>query len=398
MSETPQLRHFANDGPVQSLAKPPRHYIIQGLQKLVDKYPPESKSFLDEEQLGLFAGPTSIAYLFFTLSRRKSYEDLRINDRSLHQWGEAYLDCAVKSYKPGGGEIEETSEGRQGIIYELPSQLAIKAAFLKDERALQELLALMPEVLKDGEVFNEHIYGRTGYLFLLRMVRTFWPEADIPPEAFKQVIDRVMLDGPEKWKCAGAYYAGAGHGWMVIILQILLTDASYAGACKEALVEILDNQILDESDDDYGNWDAFLKRESAKEKRIQIQWGHGAPGIVISLQSLLPIYEKTDPDLAARMQAAIDRAQGVIWRKGLLRKESCPCHGAAGNMFALLDQKQREHFMAFSTEEVVERGLADGSLEASSSPSGLYRGLAGRIWAFAELEAGTTHYPAYNEL
>lgn len=91
-------------------------------------------------------------------------------------------------------------------------------------------------------------------------------------------------------------------------------------------------------------------------ERLQIQWGHGAPGVVISLQSALPAYQNFDPEFASRIEAAIDRAQQVIWQKGLLRKESCLCHGAAGNMLALTDRRKRafsgvEHGRCGTTEE-----------------------------------------------
>ena len=67
-------------------------------------------------------------------------------------------------------------------------------------------------------------------------------------------------------------------------------------------------------------------------------------------------------------------------------------------MLALHDKKQKEHFLAWSVEDVVQKGLEDGSLEPSSFPSSLHRGLAGRTWAFYLFEKGDGRYPGYNDL
>ena len=402
MTDVQISRHFSNDGPLLSLTRPPRDEIISGLQKLITKYPPGVGMFPSEELNGLFSGPTSIAYLLFKLSEPGSrYEDFSVANHSLRYWADAYLDCAEESVQDGHRPVDdEPGKSRYGVLFEIPARLALSAAFRKDKKANRDLLALLPKVLDGSEeiVWNEHLYGRTGYLYLLRLVRTYWPEAPIPPDAYTQIIRRVLLDGKSRWKFVDKYLLGAGHGWISVVTQILLTDQSYAAACKPALEQILNEQILDRGDPDYGNWDAFLVDECKSDRRLQIQWGHGAPGIVISLQSMLPAYKDLDPEFANRMEEAINQAQEIIWEKGLLRKESCLCHGAAGNMLGLTDRKRKEHFLAWSTEDVVQRGLEDGSSEPSSYSSSLHRGLAGRIWAFYVFEGGATGYPSYNDL
>jgi hypothetical protein len=410
-------RHIPNDGPVLRLAGSPRSHIISNLQKLITTYPPDVATFPPDELNGLFSGPTSVAYILFKLSQPSTgYDETQIQGHALRYWADAYLqcarDCVLRADRPGDPP-PAYAEARYGIVIELPSRLALEAAFHKDDQAAKSLLALLPEVLASGDdddgklAWNEHIYGRTGYLYLLRLVRAYWPDAPIPPSTFAQIVERVLLDGVSKWKFMDHYVLGAGHGWINnIITQILLTDAeSYAAACKSVLEQVLDEQIIDPASSDFGNWDAFVPYAGqVREPRRQIQWGHGAPGIVISLTSILPVYKAAaasseDAAFAARIAAAIDRAQDVIWEKGLLRKESCLCHGAAGNMLALADERRKEHFLACSTEEVVQKGLENGTSEASSYPSSLHRGLAGRIWAFFAFEKRLGGvYPSYNDL
>ena len=57
-------------------------------------------------------------------------------------------------------------------------------------------------------------------------------------------------------------------------------------------------------------------------------------------------------------------------------------------MLALKEDRQKEYFLAWSTEEVVQKSLENASSEASRFPSSLHRGLAGRIWAFYAFEKG----------
>ena len=415
MGEPPKPRHFSNNGPMLRLPRSPRDQIISNLQTLVTKYPPRINTFPSDEVNGLFSGPTSIAYILLKLSQDgdNGYNQLDIEGHKLHYWADLYLQCARDSMPENhlcDGKLnrrvrlELEKFARYGIWSEKSSQLAIIAAFHKDRTAVEDLLALLPKVLEGGggdeeTPFNEHIFGRTGYLYLLRLVRTYWPEAPIPAETFTKIIQRVLDDGKSRWKFVDHYYLGAGHGWISIITQILLTDRTYSQVCKPMLEQILNEQIRDETSSDYGNWDAMLSDQKADQERLQIQWGHGAPGVVISLQSLLPIYQNYDPAFAKRMEEAIDRAQEVIWLKGLLRKESCLCHGAAGNMLALQDRQKKEHFLAWSVEDVVQRGLQSQETEPSSYPSSLQRGLAGRIWAFYVFEkGGVGGIPGYNDL
>ncbi len=113
--------------------------------------------------------------------------------------------------------------------------------------------------------------------------------------------------------------------------------------------------------------------------------GHGAPGMVMTFHSLLPHYAY-NPALCERMHQAIESAQDCIWKRGLLYKESSLCHGAAGNALALSNREQAAHFLAWSTEERVEKGLRDDEMEAASFRSSLMTGLAGRAFAYCAFE------------
>ena len=71
--------------------------------------------------------------------------------------------------------------------------------------------------------------------------------------------------------------------------------------------------------------------------------------------SLKVIQQYFPSELQTRMSIACEKAEGVIFEKGLLTKEPNLCHGSTGNALAL-PSSQREHFMAFTTVETIAKG------------------------------------------
>ena len=184
---------------------------------------------------------------------------------------------------------------------------------------------------------------------------------------------------------------------MGILPQILLSDpsASRARQCRPWIERLIREQLDD------GNWNLFVIAAENKDKNGSdlVQITHGAPGVVVALLAMRPIYaEASDDTMVASIDRAINKAQDVIWEQGLLRKESCLLHGASGNSLALLDRERQATFLAKSTNTVTEAGLADGTLEASSSPYGLHRGLMGTIFAMCEYRIGRSGImPSFND-
>jgi hypothetical protein len=108
---------------------------------------------------------------------------------------------------------------------------------------------------------------------------------------------------------------------MGILTQLILTDPNLAkGSFANSKLDLLLN--LQQSD---GNWPT--KEGEGRGGKHLMQICHGAPGFVISLESLRPFF----PNMADRIDEAITRGRNLIWEEGLLRKEPCLCHGILGN-------------------------------------------------------------------
>lgn len=89
--EPKRPRYIRHDGtllPFDAATDIPRHCSI-----LVKRWPPAASSFSSDRQpsMGMYVGPTSIAYVFYTLRK-----DLprSMEGRSPVDWARAYLQCA----------------------------------------------------------------------------------------------------------------------------------------------------------------------------------------------------------------------------------------------------------------------------------------------------------------
>lgn len=262
------------------------------------------------------------------------------------------------------------------MINEHLSWCAVSAALTRDQRYAEELRGLATEIAGAGGGSDEWLYGRAGLLYLLRLVRSWVPSsAERMEQCMRLVIDGMMKRGPH-WKWHGKEYLGAVHGGIGIITQILLCLPEYrleAGLCGyRAFLE-------SQQDPQTGNWPS-----SVGASKELVQFCHGAPGFVISLELIKSLFE---PGPQERIETVLNKARGCIWDKGILTKEPNLCHGATGNALALKGH-QREHFLAHTTAQNIDKGLDEGWFIEGSDPWGLFTGEAGRAWGWlvADLE------------
>ena len=113
-----------------------------------------------------------------------------------------------------------------GVSDDIMALLALFAASAKDTETVKELCDYAA-VTTDEEAPNEWLYGRAGYLYLLRLVRGSFLEDNealqVIDDTSEEVIDAIM-ESPRPWKWHGKAYIGAAHGAIGIITQVVLTD------------------------------------------------------------------------------------------------------------------------------------------------------------------------------
>lgn len=282
-------------------------------------------------------------------------------------WTAVYLKQAQDAMKQYPGPRKE----KCGVSDDIMALVALSAASAQDKDMARELCDYAAVASEEGAC-NEWLYGRAGFLYLLRLVKASFSEdqgtLDMIEDAQDEIIEKI-LQSPRPWKWHEKAYLGAVHGSMGIITQIVLSDPTYAPELEPELGALLSYQY------ESGNWPSSLP--PGKDRLMQ--FCHGAPGIVSSLMSLRQHF----PGLHHRIDAAMKKGRAAILERGLLTKEPCLCHGISGNALALDDDAQFEHFLSYTTQREIKAMGRDGVLEESDDPSSLYCGEAGRAWAWA---------------
>ncbi len=359
--------------------------LVASLQSIIENCPPES---FGRESRGLFSGlyygPTSTAFLFFRLSQ--THPDLVIKGRQPREWCLAYLEPGARLHRH---DLPKLDTSHCGFAQEILAHLAVTAMARQDSSPAQTLCgyaSMIADPRPGGS--DEHAYGRAGYLYLLRLVKSeFRDDRDLQrllDRTIEKVVDRI-LQSPFPWEWHGKAYLGADHGAIGIVMQIVLSSPPRAGELKGHLQQLLDLQYPS------GNFPSSLPVGSDR----LVQWCHGAPGFVTSLVSLRPYF----PDLQRRIDAAIEKGRRCIWERGLLTKEPCLCHGISGNALALEDRARFEHFLSFTTRKVLERQWRLSKSGDDESFHALYTGEAGRAWAWAVADKGLEkRFIGYNDV
>jgi len=368
-------RYFKNDAPLAS--RDPYKQLKASLTRLVNEHPPASIPPTG----GLYKGPVSVAYTFLIL--QQMYNDLEIEGQLLGTWSAAYLKQAQDTI----GDYPGPKPGKCGITDDILALLAIGAATSKDVDMVGNLCDYSAEVL-DTETDNEFLYGRAGYLYLLRLVKASFID---DPKTLQLITDTqddvvdAILDTPRPWKWHGKTYVGAIHGAIGIITQVVMTDPKkYASKVEADLAVLLTYQY------ETGNWPSSIPPE--KDRLVQVC--HGAPGVVNSLVSI----KKYFPNLEEKLNRAITKGRECVKERGLLTKEPSLCHGITGNALALED-KDFEHFLTYTTGHEMKSMDKDGMLEKSSCPESLFGGEAGRAWSWAVADKGLDkRILGYNDL
>jgi hypothetical protein len=308
---------------------------------------------------------------------------LKIDGKTPLQWCHAYLDCGQHEILSAAGL------NGWGVKNEYLAYNAIKASATKDMQYVYKLRDSVAHGFECPEADNEHLSGRAGTLALLRIVQHWFPEAaTVVQECMTPLIATVIERMP--WRFHGHSYIGAAHGSIGIITQVILCEPNMAhdSRIESEISKLLDIQAAD------GHW--FITEDSEVGSPDLVHYCHGSPGFVISL---LKIRSCLSLELQKRVDLAVEKGQKEVWERGLLRKEPNLCHGITGNMLALTDWKQREHFLAHATAQKIEDGKRNGEFIAGDDQFGLLWGEGGKAWGWMMLDSRKElGYPSYTDI
>jgi hypothetical protein len=377
-------RYQCNDGnSVRQYVHDAEKELLVSLARIIQGSPPKPEWGADELG-GLCFGPTSLAYLFLKVS--KARPDLTIESKTAAEWTGAYLAVTRQTQKIVPTQSPEpVCDTLCGIGNEVLALTAVSAAHTGDLAHVHRFLSHIPLLLTNTGS-DELVMGRAGTLYLLRVIRTYVPEsASLVNPAITQLVECILANGPP-WIYHNKEFYGAGHGVIGIITQIILSDPSYAPKVDSSLINLLSVQLPD------GHWP---KRSDDPDSLVQLC--HGAPGVVLSLLSIRSHF----PHLHAQIDDAVARGRAITWEQGLLKKEPSMCHGTTGNAFVFPPGSQRDHFLGFGTEEMLEKGEANGWWAMGGSygfPHSLLFGGGGRAWGWLVRDKEDGTYITYNDI
>ncbi|OBT65758.1 hypothetical protein VE03_03275 [Pseudogymnoascus sp. 23342-1-I1] len=333
-----------NDIPTQTPPSSPSELLRSPLEQILKTFPPKN-SYSDEQASGFFMGYTGLAFLLFQISAVRP--GLEILGHDLTYWAKRYMEGERNG-------IDCFTVDREQGCEQLCFQ-ALKAYLSKEHSNVLPFLPNMLKVLRpypteEGDPYEtELLYGRTGALYLLRMLRNWVPSsASSLEDPIAQLAGKIMdtdNDGKGNWEFHGDRVYGPPHGDIGIITQLVLTLPSLAPKLSRKVEELLDLQGPD------GNWPSSRDKTELKKGWERVQYCHGAPGFVCALQTLRPFY----PELHERIDQAVARGRETTWDRGLLTKEPNLCHGILGNEFAFPVGPKREHNLALCTPDAIKK-------------------------------------------
>jgi hypothetical protein len=178
-------------------------------------------------------------------------------------------------------------------------------------------------------------------------------------------------------------FIGPAHGFAGCVLA-LARDAD--GEVQRRAAETTHRYAVEE--DGLANWPPLGSMESlrgGREKRIRVQWCHGAPGMVASLATVA----RNDDEHERLLLAGGE----LTWRAGPLAKGTNLCHGTAGNGYAFLalfertgDELWLERARAFAMHAAAQ--VAHARAEFGRGRYTLWTGDAGTALYLADCLAG----------
>ncbi|XP_077223750.1 lanC-like protein GCL2 [Tasmannia lanceolata] len=338
------------------------------------------------KDFSMYTGPLGTAFLLF-----KAYQ-VTNNNADLTFCTEIIRACDSASRCSGFGTF---ICGRAGVC----ALGAVVAKQAGDQRLMDHYLTQFKKIQIPGEIPNELLYGRAGYLWACSFLNRHIGKGTIPSSHTGVIVKEMIKDGiqlsnngscPLMYEWHGKKYWGAAHG-LVGIMHVLMDmelkpeDQEYV---KGTLRYMIRNRFPS------GN---YPSSEENKEDRL-VHWCHGAPGFALTLAKAAQVFGDEE-----FLKAAADAGE-VVWNRGLLRKVGI-CHGVSGNAYVFLSLYRvtgnveflyRAKAFACFLVDKSDRLISDGEMHGGDRPLSLFEGSGGLAYLFLDMiEPSEARFPAY---
>jgi len=359
----------------------------------------------DASDNSIYTGTCGVALLFRKLSQTSSFDETR--RQSFADQSFRYLRSALDRRK---GRRVTFACGDGGPLALGAVIYAERGNAEKSRKYLDELHGLAVKAIDeegDGEMPDEFLYGRVGYLFSLLFVFKHLGPSALRIETVHAVVDAVILSGrhlaaseksksPLMFQWHDRHYLGAAHGVSgicAVLLQavLLLPDD---GTLREKVEKYVRPTVdfLIKLKFPSGNYPSSLESD---DKDKLIHWCHGAPGVIYALAFAYRVFNDEK-----YLQHAVDCGE-VIWRRGILRKGYGLCHGVAGNAYAFLTLRRLTKDPKYTYRaSMFGKWMFDygkHGCRVADRPQSLFEGMAGTMHFLNDMrDLDAARFPAFD--
>uniref|UniRef100_H2TCD2 Glutathione S-transferase LANCL1 n=2 Tax=Takifugu rubripes TaxID=31033 RepID=H2TCD2_TAKRU len=271
------------------------------------------------------------------------------------------------------------------------------------DECINRLLQLHQAVVKgSGNLPNELLYGRVGYLYALVFVNQQLGQDRIPLQYIQQISEAVLVTGEElsrrlrmqnhsplMYEWYGEQYIGAAHGLAGIYYYLMQPGFVSVQEYVHRLVKPSVDHVC-RLKFATGNYPPCV----GDERDLLVHWCHGSPGVIYMLLQAYRTF--------GVQQYLFDAMQcgEVVWHFGLLKKGYGLCHGAAGNAYTFLalyrQTQDPKHLYRACVFADWCMNYGKHGCRTPDTPFSLFEGMAGTIYFLADLlQPAKARFPAF---
>ncbi|RIB25758.1 hypothetical protein C2G38_2138627 [Gigaspora rosea] len=372
-------------------------FIKDNVKVILSEYPAANNT----HDFDVFNGYGGIAFMFFHL--HQLFPDFTIE-------GDKVSNLCIKYLSASLSAVRRSSQDLVGFLGSHVGPLALAVVVYETiEENTQESLKYLDIILKKyhplalKDDWNELLYGRTGYLYVLIFIRKYCKNneeimARIGNEKLKEIIELVIQDGRNgavtydkntgpalMWSWYDTEYIGAIHGVAGIITVIL--------HCEELARPYFDElfQTIEWLAGSVPRDKNYPADTQSTEDHL-VHFCHGAPGIVPAFLKIYSLYP-THPSSKNILSHAVAKTD-LVWKRGILKKGATGlCHNTLGNAYTFLltylvtqDEKQLKRALAFGLYGSEWKDKTQkGEIRVPDHPWSLFEGLSGGVIYWADV-------------
>ncbi|XP_030636368.1 glutathione S-transferase LANCL1 [Chanos chanos] len=271
------------------------------------------------------------------------------------------------------------------------------------EECLARLLQLHQAVVKGkGNLPDELLYGRVGFLYSLIFINQEFHQEKVPMQYIQQICDAVLASGqsysqkrrsqeqtPLLYEWYQEEYVGAAHG-LAGIYYYLMQPGFVAGQDRVSSLVKPSVDFVCRLKFPSGNFPPCV----GDDRDLLVHWCHGSPGVIYMLLQAYKVF-----GVKQYLDDALQCGE-VIWQRGLLKKGYGLCHGAAGNAYGFLalyrlTQDPKHLYRACMFADWCMNYGKHGC-RTPDTPFSLFEGMAGTIYFLADLlQPMRAKFPAF---